>query len=84
MKTTHIRILALIFIVIFALACVSAVHNLSGQASGVPASILFPYGANPAAAAYDPGKNEVFVANSESSSVSVISDCDNAKIATIP
>src|SRR5207245_6019801 len=43
-----------------------------------------PVGAGPFAVAYDSGMGEVFVANSENNTVSVISDVSNTVVATIP
>src|SRR6266446_128727 len=43
-----------------------------------------PVGAGPFAVAYDSGMGEVFVANSENNTVSVISDLSNTVVATIP
>ena len=40
-------------------------------------------GSNPAATVYDSGKGEIFVLNRSSASVSVISDSNNAVIATV-
>src|SRR3989442_7818300 len=41
-------------------------------------------GAGPFAVAYDSGMGELFVANSENNTVSVISDVSNTVVATIP
>lgn len=65
------------FIIIFALSVVNAVHAIEVTAT-------IPVGSGPMGAVYDSGKAEVFVANSDSNSVSVISDANNSVVATIP
>ena len=50
----------------------------------VPGTYLAANGVSPVAAAYDPGQNEVFIADQDSNNVQVISDVDDAVVATIP
>ena len=71
------KLLGLIFIVVFALSAVNEAH-----AVGVTATITV--GSYPLGIAYDSGNGEIYVANSASDTVSVISDKNNTVVATIP
>ena len=50
----------------------------------VPGNFLASNGLNPIAVGYDSGKGEVFVADPDSNTVSVISDASNTVVTTIP
>ena len=67
MKSKAWTLLGLIFIVIFALSAIHMVYSV-----GVVNTISV--GTKPSGVAYDSGKGEIFVANSGSNAVSVISD----------
>ena len=56
--------------------------RLQGYANGVVGNISV--GSEPVGVAYDSEKGEVFITNSNSSSVSVISDTSNSVVATVP
>jgi YVTN family beta-propeller protein len=77
LKVKVCKLLAFIFIIIFALSAANAVHAVGVITS--PISV----GNEPEGLAYDPAKGEIFVANGFSSSVSVISDSNNSVVATI-
>lgn len=62
---------------ILALLGANSVHAIEVTAT-------VPVGSSPTAAVYDSGKGEVFVADSGSNSVSVISDVNDSVVATIP
>ena len=67
----------LLFIAIFILSAVNMVDAL-----GVTATI--PVGHAPSGAAYDSAKSEIFVANGQDNTTSVISDSTNTVVSTIP
>jgi YVTN family beta-propeller protein len=77
LKVKVCKLLAFIFIIIFALSAANAVHAVGVITS--PISV----GNEPEGLAYDPAKDEIFVANGFSSTVSVISDSNNSVVATI-
>jgi hypothetical protein len=77
MKVKVWNLLGLLFIMIFALSAANAVH-----AVGVTATITV--GASPQGVAYDSGKGEIFVANSVSNTVSVISDASSISASPSP
>ena len=60
--------------------------NGAGMISDTPDTVVatVPVGSLPGWAAYDSGRNEVFVPNAGSNNVSVISDATNRVVATIP
>ena len=69
-------ILAVAFVVIFALSFIYAVNGI-----GVTATITV--GGSPWGVAYDSGKSEIFLVNSASGTVSVLSDSNNKVVSTI-
>jgi YVTN family beta-propeller protein len=78
MKNTKKFFLALGLITLtLALLAANSVHAIEVTAT-------VPVGSSPMAAVYDSGKGEVFVANSGSNSISVISDANDSVVATIP
>ena len=77
MKTKAWNLLVLLFIAIFVFSAVNNVHALSVTAT-------IPVGNAPSGAAYDSAKGEIFVANGQDNTTSVISDSTNTVIATIP
>jgi YVTN family beta-propeller protein len=77
MKVKVSKLLVLLFIGVFLLSTVNMVDAL-----GVTATI--PVGKTPQGIAYDSAKGELFVANLNSGTVSVISDTTNSVVATVP
>ena len=77
MKVKVRKLLALIFTIIFALSAANVVHAV-GAITGI-----ISVGSEPEGLAYDSAKGEIFVADGDSSSVSVISDSNNSVVATI-
>jgi YVTN family beta-propeller protein len=67
----------ILFTIILVLSAANAVHAIEVTAT-------VPVGSAPTGVVYDSNKGEVFVANSGSNSVSVISDANNSVVATIP
>ncbi len=77
MKIGVSKLLVLLFIAIFILSTANMVNGL-----GVTATI--PVGNAPSGAAYDSAKSEIFVANGQDNTTSVISDSTNTVVSTIP
>jgi len=71
------KLLCSVFIVVFALSIANAVY-------AVEVTATIKVGGAPWGVAYDSGKSEVFVVNSASNNVLVISDSTNAVVATVP
>jgi DNA-binding beta-propeller fold protein YncE len=73
MRVNVCKLLGLLFTIIFVLSTVNVVHS-------VEANETIMVGKHPFGAAYDWGKNEVFVTNYFDNSVSVISDRDRKSV----
>ena len=70
------KVLGLLIIAVFGLSIAGGVHAAS-------VSSTIKVGASPTGVAYDSAKGEIFVANSGSNTVSIISDQTNAVIKTV-
>ena len=77
MKIGVSKLLVLLLIAIFILSTANMVKGV-----GVTATI--PVGNAPSGAAYDSSKSEIFVANGQDNTTSVISDSTNTVVSTIP
>ncbi len=63
-------LVSILFTLILVLSAANMVHAIEVTAT-------IPVGTNPEGVAYDSGKGEIFVANSDSNSISVLSDSSN-------